>query len=144
MPARDHKQQHDEQTTDSSPTNHLKSDLQLLFAYGTLQQEAVQLAIFGRKLEGKTDALVQYRLATVRIEDEDFVVASGTAIHRNLEFTGDTSDIVEGIAFTLTHSELQQADAYEPAGYTRTLVQLRSGLNAWVYLRTARPTEDPS
>lgn len=95
-------------------------------------------------MEGKTDALVQYRLTTVRIEDEDFVVASGTAIHRNLEFTGDASDIVEGITFTVTHSELQQADAYEPAGYTRTLVQLRSGLNAWVYLQTARPTEDPS
>ena len=61
--------------------------------------------------------------------------ASGTADHRNLEFSGDPSDLVEGTAFNVTPSELEQADAYEPAGYKRVLVQLRSGLNAWVYVR---------
>lgn len=95
-------------------------------------------------MKGKTDALAEYRLTIVRIDDQDFVTASGTADHRNLEFTGNQADVVEGIAFTVTHSELQQADAYEPAGYTRTLVELRSGLNAWVYLQTARQTEDLS
>lgn len=95
-------------------------------------------------MEGKPDALVHYRLTTVHLQDKDFVAASGTANHRNLEFTGDQSDVVEGIAFTVTDSELQQADAYEPAGYKRTLVELRSGLNAWVYLQIALPTEDPS
>src|SRR5689334_5312839 len=35
---------------------------ELLFAYGTLQQEAVQLATFGRRLEGVEDALPGYRL----------------------------------------------------------------------------------
>ena len=95
-------------------------------------------------MKGKTDALTEYRLTIVRIGDQDFVAASGTADHRNLEFTGNQADVVEGIAFTVTHSELQQADSYEPAGYTRTLVELRSGLTAWVYLQTARQTEDLS
>jgi hypothetical protein len=105
-----------------------------LFAYGTLQTEAVQLSLFGRKLDGKEDALVGFRLTIVRIQDEDFVAASGYADHRNLQFTGNPSDFVEGTAFAVTKSELLQADAYEPAGYTRTLVQLRSGVRAWVYL----------
>ena len=33
-----------------------------LFTYGTLQLEEVQLATFGRVLEGRPDALVGYRL----------------------------------------------------------------------------------
>ena len=106
-----------------------------LFAYGTLQTPEVQLSTFGRKLNGKADALVGYRLKIVQIEDREFVAASGSAYHRNLEFTGDGSDLIEGTVFHVTTLELDQADAYEPAGYQRTLVQLRSGLNAWVYLQ---------
>ena len=110
---------------------------ELLFAYGTLQSEAVQLATFGRRLEGTEDALVGYRLNIIQIEDEDFVAASGTAEHRNLEFTGDAADSVEGTVFKITPSEIEQADAYEPDGYKRVLVQLQSGLIAWVYLQKA-------
>ena len=105
-----------------------------LFAYGTLQTEAVQLSLFGRKLDGKEDVLPLYRLTIVRIEDKDFVAASGSADLRNFQCTGNPSDVVEGTAFAVTKSELLQGDAYEPAGYTRTLVQLGSGVNAWVYL----------
>lgn len=108
-----------------------------LFAYGTLQTEAVQLSLFGRRLNGQEDALVGYRLTIIRIDDQAFVAKSGSADHRSLQFTGDSLDFVEGTAFAVTKSELLQADAYEPAGYTRTLVQLRSGLKAWVYSQTA-------
>lgn len=108
-----------------------------LFAYGTLQTEAVQLSLFGRRLDGTKDALVGYRLTIIRIGDEAFVAASGTADHRNLQFTGNPSDFVEGTAFAVTKSELEKADAYEPDGYRRNLVQLRSGLKAWIYFQTA-------
>ena len=108
-----------------------------LFAYGTLQTPEVQRSTFGRTVDGKADALVGYRLKIIRIDDRDFVVASGTANHRNLEFTGESFDVVEGTVFQLTTSELEKSDAYEPDGYRRGLVQLRSGLNAWVYLQTA-------
>jgi Gamma-glutamyl cyclotransferase, AIG2-like len=112
------------------------SNQEHLFAYGTLQTEAVQLAIFGRRLDGTKDALVGYRLEIVRIDDEDFVAASGAADHRNIEFTGDPTDSVEGTVFNVSSSELKQADAYEPAGYKRVLVQSRSGRHVWVYLQS--------
>src|SRR5689334_15325734 len=121
-----------------------EKDEQLLFSYGTLRQSSVQLATFKRKLNGTSDALVGYRLKIIRIDDHDFIISSGTADHRNLEFTGNADDVVEGTVFTVTHAELEQADSYEPAGYARQLVQLRSGLNAWVYLTQLPSREDPS
>ena len=111
-----------------------QADMEYLFTYGTLQLKAVQLSTFGRELEGKPDALVGYRLVMIKIEDEDFVAKSGTADHRNLQFTGNASDIVEGIVFAITMEELEQSDAYEPEGYERVQVQCRSGLSAWTYL----------
>ena len=105
-----------------------------LFTYGTLRTEEVQLATFGRKLEGHADALPGYTLQMIEIQDQDFVVKSGTAIHRNLQFTGDPSDFVEGAVYSVTLNELEAADAYEPDGYKRVLVQTRSGANAWVYV----------
>ena len=105
-----------------------------LFSYGTLQTESVQLSTFGRKLSGHSDALVGYRLRMIQIADQDFVATSGAEYHRNLEFTGSTSDVVEGAVLSLTQQELEQADAYEPDGYERLRVQLRSGTEAWVYL----------
>jgi gamma-glutamylcyclotransferase (GGCT)/AIG2-like uncharacterized protein YtfP len=106
---------------------------QNLFTYGTLQMEEVQLATFGRKLLGRPDVLPGYRLVMITIGDEDFVAQSGTAQHRNLQFTGDESDSVEGTVFSVTAEELESSDAYEPDGYERVLVQLKSGTNAWIY-----------
>ena len=105
-----------------------------LFSYGTLQTEAVQLATFGRRLEGKPDILAGYSLTMIEIQDQSFVATSGAAHHRNIQFTGIASDLVEGAVFKVTKKELELADAYEPSDYKRALVQLRSGINAWVYL----------
>jgi hypothetical protein len=109
-----------------------------LFSYGTLQTETVQLATFGRRLEGKPDILVGYSPTMIQIEDQNFVAISGSAHHRNLQFTGISSDLVEGTVFTVTRKELEQADAYEPTDYKRVLVQLRSGMNAWVYVNISQ------
>ena len=111
--------------------------MEYLFTYGTLQLEEVQLSTFGRKLVGKPDALAGYRLVRIEILDKDFVAKSGTAVHRNLQFTGNASDRVDGIVFEVTISELQQSDAYEPHGYERVLVQLVSGNMAWLYIDCA-------
>lgn len=115
-----------------------ETETEPLFSYGTLQTEAVQLATFGRRLAGQPDRLVGYRLAMIEIQDQDFVAASGSAQHRNLQFTGDASDDVEGTVLRLTKQELAQADAYEPVEYKRVQVQLKSGMNAWVYV-SAQP-----
>lgn len=105
-----------------------------LFTYGTLQTEEVQLETFGRRLEGKVDALPLYTVNTIEVPDQESVARSGSAIHRNLYFTGVASDFVAGTVYSVTRKELEQADAYEPEGYLRVLVQLRSGAKAWVYL----------
>ena len=105
-----------------------------LFSYGTLQLVEVQLDTFRRKLDSTPDALPGYKLVGITITDEDFVAKSGTADHRNLRFTGNASDAVEGVVLKVTRNELEQADAYEPLGYTRVRVQLRSGADAWVFV----------
>lgn len=110
-----------------------------LFSYGTLQIESVQLSTFGRRLSGSPDALVGYRLRMIKIEDQDFVLTSGAEYHRTLEFTGSASDFVEGTVFSVTQQELKQADAYEPDGYERMEIKLRSGTKAWTYLNKLQP-----
>ena len=117
-------------TTDMEPAG---KSTENLFSYGTLQDDAVQLATFGRKPASRLDALVGYTLRTIRITDQEFVARGGAERQRTLQFTGSVSDVVDGKVLTLTRSELEQADAYEPRGYQRKLVRLRSGLNAWVY-----------
>ncbi len=110
------------------------NETERLFSYGTLQTESVQLSTFGRRLSGSPDALVGYRLRMIKIEDQDFVMTSGAEYHRTLEFTGNSSDFVEGTVFSVTQKELEQADAYEPDGYKRFEIKLRSGTKAWTYL----------
>jgi len=104
-----------------------------LFSYGTIQTDTVQLSLFGRRLDGQPDALVGYCLVTIQVQDQSCVAHSG-AMQRNLVHTGNASDVVEGSVFMLTKEELERADAYEPAEYRREKVQLRSGVDAWIYL----------
>ena len=95
---------------------------ELLFSYGTLQDEDVQLTTFGRELEGQVDSLPRY-------------VQTIYGPHLNLEFTGRESDAVAGMGFQVTSEEILQADVYEAtADYRRIMVELRSGKRAWVYL----------
>lgn len=108
----------------------------LLFSYGTLQQDAVQLSTFGRRLHGEPDELVGFEQAVLRVEDPEFVAASGKADHAILRFTGHRESRVKGTVFEVSARELVQADAYEPAGYTRVPATLASGRQAWVYAAT--------
>lgn len=104
-----------------------------LFSYGTLQKPKVQLATYGRQLEGKADALRGYRLAPLRIDDPGVVRLSGKPVHQIARETGDGADRIEGVLFLLTDEELAKTDAYEVADYTRIEVQLESGEKAFVY-----------
>jgi len=107
-----------------------------LFSYGTLQNEAVQLATFGRRLDGHADLLHGYRLDLLTIRDAGVVATSGTAQHPIACHTGDASHAVPGIVFRLTPQELAQADAYEVDDYRRIAVTLASGIQAWMYVRS--------
>ena len=106
-----------------------------LFSYGTLQSEAVQLATFGRRLAGKPDCLIGYRVTLIPISNHNPMATSGGTHHRNIEFTGIATDVVAGSVFAVTKHELEQTDAYERiADYERVVVQLASGDSAWAYL----------
>ncbi len=110
----------------------------LLFSYGTLQQENVQMATFGRRLEGKSDALVGYAMEDLKIEDPDVVATSGSDHHPIVVHTGYGEDSVAGSVFEITDDELEHADAYEVDAYRRVLAPLASGLKAWVYVDALR------
>lgn len=105
----------------------------LLFSYGTLQQEAVQVSTFGRRLAGQADELVGFEQSSLEIEDPEFVATSGRSHHAIVRFNGKSDSRVRGMVFEVTDAELARADRYEPAGYTRVSATLASGKQAWVY-----------
>jgi hypothetical protein len=108
----------------------------LLFSYGTLRQEAVQLATFGRLLHGEPDELIGFEQSLFEVTDPEFVSASGKTHHAIVTFTGRSDSRVPGTVFEMTDAELSSADAYEPAGYARVRADLVSGRQAWVYARS--------
>ena len=110
----------------------------LLFSYGTLQQEGVQMSTFGRLLEGRTDALVGYAQSIVEVGNADVVAKSGKTHHPIIAFTGNFEDRVSGSVFEITDAELEGADAYEVNAYKRVLAPLASGRGAWVYVDARR------
>ncbi len=105
----------------------------LLFSYGTLRDEAVQMANFGRPLSGRADALPGYTLLPITIEDASVVALSGKSEHM-IAKRSCVEDEVPGIAFEVSAEELVAADRYEVSQYTRVLVRLRSGAEAWAYV----------
>ena len=107
----------------------------LIFSYGTLQQDDVQLATFGRPLHGHSDELVGYELTSVRIDDPQRAAALGKTHHANANSTGRRESRVQGMVFEITDTELAATDRYEQLdGYRRTAVTLASGKQAWVYV----------
>ena len=115
----------------------------LLFSYGTLQQEAVQMATFGRLLQGEPDELVAYEQALLKIEDPEFVATSGKTFHAIVKFNGRNDSRVSGTVFEISETELAKVDQYEPAGYKRIKATLASGKRAWVYADTRFSPGDP-
>lgn len=107
----------------------------LIFSYGTLQQEDVQRATFGRLLHGQRDELIGAEPSLVRIEDPEVVAASGRTHHANVTFNGRSDSRVSGMVFEITDAELAAADRYEQlAAYKRIGATLASGKQTWVYV----------
>lgn len=106
-----------------------------LFSYGTLQQDEVQLASFGRLLDGANDALPGYRQTLIEITDPEVIQKSGKRFHPIVTASDDPADEIAGKVFSITQAELAAADAYEVSDYKRILVRLKSGVEAWVYIK---------
>jgi gamma-glutamylcyclotransferase (GGCT)/AIG2-like uncharacterized protein YtfP len=106
----------------------------LLFSYGTLQQEEVQVSTFGRKLAGEKDLLIGYEPSLVKIDDPATAERLKKTHHDNVKNTGDDWSSVQGTVFDVSDDELAQADAHEAQyNYRRIKVGLASGKEAWVY-----------
>ena len=108
---------------------------ELLFSYGTLQEEKIQLELFGRQLKGVPDCLHGFKTCPIQIKDESFEIDDQT-LYLIAEQSTHPADTIEGTLFELTLEELQLADRYEPAEYKRISVLLASGKAAWIYVRS--------
>jgi gamma-glutamylcyclotransferase (GGCT)/AIG2-like uncharacterized protein YtfP len=98
----------------------------LLFSYGTLQREDVQMSTLGRLLNGQRDELVAFEQSSV-------------AEHANVTFNGNENSRVPGMVFEISDTELAKIDAYEIAfSYVRVVAALASGRQAWVYRHESR------
>lgn len=106
-----------------------------LFSYGTLQLESVQMSSFGRRLSGRADSMPGYRREMVEITDPDVLAKSGERFHPIVVPSDNMTDEVPGMVFEITPEELAAADAYEVSDYQRIAVRLKSGTDAFVYVK---------
>ncbi|MDI1325262.1 MAG: gamma-glutamylcyclotransferase [Brevundimonas sp.] len=125
--------------TQANPTDLATDADQWLFSYGTLRQPEVQLANFGRLLEGRDDVLEGYALSMIEITDPEVIAISGSNRHPLVHRTGRPYDRVEGVVFRVSAAEIAAADAYETSDYVRVTLTLASGLEASVYVN--RPAD---
>ncbi|SER25289.1 Gamma-glutamyl cyclotransferase, AIG2-like [Actinokineospora terrae] len=105
-----------------------------LFSYGTLRFPQVQVAHFGRELDGTPDTLLAHRADWITITDPAVIADSGTDQHPIVHPSTDPTDSVPGTLLTLTTTDLAAADTYEVPAYHRVPVNLGSGTRAWTYL----------
>lgn len=114
--------------------------MQWIFSYGTLIQDDVQLATFGRRLLGHPDELRGFERTAVTIRDPNVIRETGLMQYENIVPTANGDGVIRGVALEVTADELSLADRYEAgAAYRRISVQLASGRQAWVYRRLSRP-----
>ena len=106
----------------------------LLFSYGTLQLEQVQLETFGRLLKGEKDILEGYQLTMIEITDPEVLRKSNQRFHPIISFSDDKKDQVEGVLFEVTEDEILQADRYEVDDYKRVEVTFKSGKKGYIYI----------
>ncbi|MFF2787460.1 GDSL-type esterase/lipase family protein [Streptomyces sp. NPDC058049] len=118
-----------------------ESPTHTLFSFGTLMDERVQTALFGRAVPTSPASLAGHTTRPLKITDPAVIAASGLDVHLILERRLGAS--AEGAVLHLTDQELASADAYEVDDYTRRRVVLSSGESTWAYLdaKPLRPAE---
>jgi gamma-glutamylcyclotransferase (GGCT)/AIG2-like uncharacterized protein YtfP len=113
----------------------------LIFSYGSLQQEAVQLATYGRVLHGDPDELIGWVRTEIAVPKRHKAAAAGLTHYANVERSSQLGNRVAGTVFDITEAELAATDAYElEAEYGRVLAALASRRSAWVYVSQPHAT----
>jgi len=107
----------------------------LFFSYGSLQQEPVQLSIYGRVLRGEPDALIDCVRSLIEVPKSHKAAAAGVTHYATVTFTPGSGSRVAGTLLELTDAEFVATDAYErDSEYVRVLADLASGRRVWVYV----------
>ena len=96
----------------------------VLFSYGSLQQQEVQLSLYKRVLKGDEDQLKGFKLTEELLYDQYPIIIE----------TKDNTDLISGFVFEITLEELKFTDDYEGEHYRRIQVKLESGREAWCYV----------
>ncbi len=112
----------------------MKEGVHLLFSYGTLQLENVQIENYGRILKGERDRLIGYKTEKTQITDTTVLAKSQLDHHPIAVKSGNEIDSIEGTLFEITDTELTETDNYEVSEYHRILETFESGKKAWVYV----------
>jgi gamma-glutamylcyclotransferase (GGCT)/AIG2-like uncharacterized protein YtfP len=110
--------------------------MELIFSYGSLQNENVQMKLFGRIFNGNKDVLKHYQIMVIEIEDQAFISKGEGKFQKTLTFSNNPDDLIEGTVLEVHEEELLLADRHEPDNYRRIKVELHSGKQAWVYTAT--------
>lgn len=95
----------------------------------------MQIATFGRQVEGAPDALIGFRQDWVEITDPYVLKTSGKTHHPIVTQTDNPDDKVPGTVFSLSPEDIARADEYEVDDYMRAAVSLASGKTAWLYVK---------
>ena len=112
----------------------MREPIHLLFSYGTLQLEKVQLENYGRLLIGEPGRLTGYKIEKIQITDSTVLAKSELEYHPIDLKSEDKRDFIEGMLFEITDTELIETDKYEVSQYHRILETFESGKSAWVYV----------
>ena len=103
--------------------------MEQLFSYGTLRSKEIQRQIFNKVLTGTPDQLLGHKLKSLQIEEEfgmaDYVVVVPSE---------NPIDIIHGVVFNISNTDLAKVDLFESNSYKRVQVTLKSGIEAWIYM----------
>ena len=99
-------------------------DKQKLFIYGTLKDNDVGKALFGGKPHGVPDVLEGFTKTVTDIQGVEYP-----------NIAPKLGDEVAGEVIEVSEETLKHVDAYETDAYDRRMMTLKSGTQAWAYIR---------
>ena len=109
----------------------------LLFSYGSLLHEHVQLATFGRVLAGSAETLPGFQRISIAITDSARAAQLDAAHLTNVVRSESADSGVVGMLFEISDAELAVADEYERRdAYRRVPATFASGRAGWLYVAT--------
>lgn len=97
----------------------------LLFSYGTLQFQNIQLALYKRNPDFFSDSISGYSIISISLGGEKYPA---------LIPSNNSSTLIKGNVYNITEDELAITDEYEGDAYKRILQKLASGKEAWLYI----------